>query len=86
MNSAMKKQNINRKMNLGLRHLQLAALGMSAYLFLIIWPAIDLVRMHFAADPNAFSINRLFTALSIAVVFGFYAQWQMKRLVNFQHQ
>lgn len=70
-----------RDMNITPRKLQLIALAMSLYLFLIVWPATDFIRLYYADDPDAFSGRRLLTALASAIAFGCYAQWQMRRLV-----
>lgn len=71
----------NRDMAITRTKLQKIAAAMSLYLFFVLWPATDWVRLTFADDANAFSPSRMVTALLCAAAFGVYAQWQMKRLV-----
>lgn len=71
----------NRDMAVTRAKLQKIAAGMSLYLFFVLWPVTDWVRLTFADDANAFSASRMITALLCAMGFGVYAQWQMQRLV-----
>ncbi|MBD2858075.1 hypothetical protein IB286_03575 [Spongiibacter sp. KMU-158] len=75
---------INRELNVTVKRLRTISILMSLYFLFVITPAIALVRANYAGDPNAFSIERMLTAVGIAVFFAVYAQWQMKRLVNFK--
>lgn len=74
-------QTPNRDMAVTRAKLQKIAVAMSLYVFLVLWPATDWVRLTFADDANAFSPSRMITALLCAISFGVYAQWQMQRLV-----
>lgn len=62
------------------RKIRLIAIVMGLYIALVMWPAFDLCRLFFAADPRAFSLQRGAYAAGFAVVFSLYAYWQMARL------
>lgn len=67
-------------MNISHRRIRLIALAMGLYSLLIIWPAIELLRQHYAHADDVFAASRLYYAALISTLFGFYAYWQMKRL------
>ncbi|GAA4096688.1 hypothetical protein [Zhongshania borealis] len=60
--------------------IRLIAITMGLYIVLVMWPAFDLCRMLFAADPLAFSIQRGTYAVTVALIFSLYSYWQMARL------
>ena len=67
-------------MNISPTRIRLIALAMGLYSLLIIWPAIELLRQHYALADDVFTRSRLYYAAAISTAFGLYAYWQMKRL------
>jgi hypothetical protein len=73
-------QTISRHFAVNPHKIRLIAIAMGLYILLVMWPIFDLCRLLLAADPLAFSLHRGAYAAATAILFSFYANWQMGRL------
>lgn len=60
--------------------LMLIAAAMALYIVVVIWPSIDLIRLWLTGDSEAFSIQRMATAIIVALLFGLFAYRMMCRI------